>query len=550
MHNIGSSYNIHLEFHEEGHRLPPRMIPQRRNVSKIRATSPSNVSSAHRERGRPGPAQAPISFGFTRSSKPKLRPLGVPEPREEEKKEYLLGAEGKELLSVTPAPVSKPLVIPLIQKNRWSLQSKTKDQSENGGPQAAAAVVVEEEEDAVLTQAVQELIAESRKSEQNDSEAGQTISIPLLMQNRVPTGFEDGDKVNVDLRPESAEVADYETVPVEQYGMAMLRGMGWKEGEGIGKTFKQDIKPLEQKLRPKGLGLGADRSALHELEPKKPRKPLKPGDEAEEESKGLGTGSAVLIQNGTHKDLYGKVEGIDADNCRAMVKLAIGGKVVTVSQFAVKLVSSAEYTKYAKDLSRLSKVEKKKQQEEEREEREAKEKKHKDRSPDREKSRRDREETREESRNESSSSRDKRHQPRSPDRDKEKKRQKREEPSWLHRDLKVRLIDRHYKGGKYYNSKILVEDVLSPTTCVCRTEGGRILEDIRQDMLETVIPKEEGARVMVVLGEHRGQVGKILHRDRQKSRALVQLQGDHDGAVTLSYDVICHYTGDFEDYED
>ncbi|KAM5145378.1 G-patch domain and KOW motifs-containing protein [Mantella aurantiaca] len=481
----------------------------------------------------PGPAQAPISFGFSRSARPKLSGLVSQETRkEEEKKEYLVGAEGKELLSANPAPVSKPLVIPLIQKNRWTVQSKNKERSENGVPQA-------EEEDTVLSQAVQELIAESRKSEQNDSGVDQTLSIPLLMQNRVPTGFEDGDKVNVDLRPESAEAADYETVPVEQYGMAMLRGMGWKEGEGIGKTFKQDIKPLEQKLRPKGLGLGADRSALQDLEPQKPRRPLKPGEEAEEESKGLCNGRAVLIQSGIHKDLYGKVEGIDADNCRAMVKLAIGGKVVTVSQFALKLVSSVEYTKYAKDLSRLSKAERK--------EEEAKEEKHKDRSPDREKSRR--EESREESKKkESSGSRDKRHRQRSPDRDKERKKQKPEEPSWLHRDLKVRFIDKHYKGGKYYNSKMLVEDVLSPVMCVCRTDTGRIVDDIKQNMLETVIPKEEGDRVLVVLGKHRGQVGRILHRDRQKSRALVQLQGDHDDdAVTLGYDVICQYTGEHED---
>ncbi len=33
--------------------------------------------------------------------------------------------------------------------------------------------------------------------------------------------------------------ADYECVPVEAYGLAMLKGMGWKQGEGIGRTFKQ-----------------------------------------------------------------------------------------------------------------------------------------------------------------------------------------------------------------------------------------------------------------------------------------------------------------------
>lgn len=33
--------------------------------------------------------------------------------------------------------------------------------------------------------------------------------------------------------------ADYDQVPVEAYGLAMLRGMGWKKTEGIGRTFKE-----------------------------------------------------------------------------------------------------------------------------------------------------------------------------------------------------------------------------------------------------------------------------------------------------------------------
>lgn len=43
--------------------------------------------------------------------------------------------------------------------------------------------------------------------------------------------------LNIDLI-QSTE-ADYELVPVEAYGLAMLKGMGWKQGEGIGRTFKQ-----------------------------------------------------------------------------------------------------------------------------------------------------------------------------------------------------------------------------------------------------------------------------------------------------------------------
>ena len=41
----------------------------------------------------------------------------------------------------------------------------------------------------------------------------------------------------------------------------MLRGMGWKEQEGIGKT-KQKIEEIRPTVRPKGLGLGAIPAAM------------------------------------------------------------------------------------------------------------------------------------------------------------------------------------------------------------------------------------------------------------------------------------------------
>lgn len=46
-----------------------------------------------------------------------------------------------------------------------------------------------------------------------------------------------------------------------------------------------------------------------------------------------------------------QIEGVDPDNARVVVKLAIGGKTVTVSQYAIKLVGRKEYEKYSKDLS-------------------------------------------------------------------------------------------------------------------------------------------------------------------------------------------------------
>lgn len=74
-------------------------------------------------------------------------------------------------------------------------------------------------------------------------------------------------------------------------------------------SFHRDVKPIEHQLRPKGLGLGADRSAIKDLEPNKHQRPPKPGEErAKEEELVMGPGGCVLVESGAHKDLYGKVE--------------------------------------------------------------------------------------------------------------------------------------------------------------------------------------------------------------------------------------------------
>ncbi|NXL69153.1 GPKOW protein, partial [Chordeiles acutipennis] len=61
-------------------------------------------------------------------------------------------------------------------------------------------------------------------------------------------------------------------------------------------------------------------------------------------------------------------------------------------------------------------------------------------------------------------------------------------------------------------------------------------------------PRGEADRVMVVLGEHAGRVGRILEREPARNRALVQLEREEAGQVVLlDYDAICHYLGRHED---
>ncbi|KAK2082802.1 hypothetical protein P7K49_038038 [Saguinus oedipus] len=426
---------------------------------------------------------APISFGFTRTSaRKRLADLGDGEGPSPEEKDFLKSVEGRELQSVKPQEAPKELIIPLSQSGY-----RRQPPARSPGPSTDSEALV----DGVLSQAVKELIEESKKSleERENVHVDPTLAIPMIQKGCTPSGEGADSEPQAETVPEEA---NYAVVPVEAYGLAMLRGMGWKPGKGIGRTFNQVVKPCVNSLRPKGLGLGANLTEAQALTPTGPSRMPRPdeqGKDKEDQPQGLVPGGAVMVLSGPHRGLYGKVEGLDPDNVRAMVRLAVGSRMVTISEYCLRPVSQQEFDKNALDLSEqnglAAKIEKA--------------------------------------------------APRS--------------QHWLHRDLRVRFVDKMYKGGQYYNTKMIIEDVLSPDTCVCQTDEGRVLEGLREDMLETLVPKAEGDRVMVVLGPQAGRVGHLLSRDRARSRALVQLPRENQ-VVELHYDAVCQYTGPSDTDED
>jgi len=61
--------------------------------------------------------------------------------------------------------------------------------------------------------------------------------------------------------PEALDAEEYEATPVDEFAKALLRGMGWREGEGVGRN-KQSVEVKQIVPRPERLGLGADPAAL------------------------------------------------------------------------------------------------------------------------------------------------------------------------------------------------------------------------------------------------------------------------------------------------
>uniref|UniRef100_A0A023FKC7 G-patch domain-containing protein n=1 Tax=Amblyomma cajennense TaxID=34607 RepID=A0A023FKC7_AMBCJ len=461
--------------------------------------------------------KAGLSFKFTKKVENKVLNCDKSkiEGESREDKDYVVSVDDSGVKSSQPKAEKKELVIPLIKNNVWRIpkeqKSGTKENSEETDkPNKGDAELTLEQ------QAIKEILADAAGS--GDSKATtQDMSIPLLVQNKVPEGYETDEKVDVSLRAEEPTMDDYENVPIEEYGLAMLRGMGWNPGKPIGARCTQIAKPIEAVMRPKGLGLGAEG---------KMGKP--PPIVAKEEGElVLKTGAYVRIEQGPNKDLYGQVEGLDDDNGRVIVKLALGGKTVSVSELFIALVSKKDYQRDGKLLNKEKYDDYKRKHEPKEEE-----------VPDRKRDRDDKHSAHKKSRVEkeqdSSKSSSKRERSRSP---------KRKDEFWLRPQIRVRFIDRRYKNGRYYNTKMTVEDVTSRTTCMCNTEDGKILEDVKASMLETVIPRKPQAHVLVLLGSHCGQVGVLLKRDKERCRATVQMLYDK-AVLDFDYDSISEYTGD------
>ncbi|CDS13485.1 hypothetical protein LRAMOSA05661 [Lichtheimia ramosa] len=109
---------------------------------------------------------------------------------------------------------------------------------------------VEERVKTLDEQAAEALMKEAT---QDEDETGERIVIPAKDET-------EAFREDVKTRPDEATMEDYERVPVEQFGAALLRGLGWKEGEGIGRNRKNMPlpKPFEPaKQREALLGLGA-----------------------------------------------------------------------------------------------------------------------------------------------------------------------------------------------------------------------------------------------------------------------------------------------------
>ncbi|KDO27972.1 hypothetical protein SPRG_07249 [Saprolegnia parasitica CBS 223.65] len=156
------------------------------------------------------------------------------------------GTSGKALLK-DPVAAKAKLVIPLIEQT-WT---------EKGATEADSA-------------AAEALLADIRSSAMGESAEDSTMVIPvakkpavgddapILFRNKLPglenlTNENDKFKHDISMRPDDMDIHSdaYEAVPIEEFGAALLRGMGW--------SGKDRVQPTGSKvqMRHQRLGLGA-----------------------------------------------------------------------------------------------------------------------------------------------------------------------------------------------------------------------------------------------------------------------------------------------------
>ncbi|CAN1150279.1 Protein MOS2 [Linum perenne] len=326
------------------------------------------------------------------------------------------------------------------------------------------------------------------------------------------------DKLKFDLHrlPDDQGFKEFEDVPVEGFGAALLAGYGWKEGRGIGKNAKNDveIKQYHRRTGKEGLGFTDNDTGMVDVKDKQKKNGRDKEKRSDRDSNvdGFGVGVTVRLVSGS-RDVVGckgtVLERVSGDWLR--LKLAKTGKEIGVPVSDVAALGSVEEDKCLKKLKEL------------------------------------RIRSEERSNSAKSGKRNTEHRRGSDKRDVDRvKLDKERGTQWLMNNIRVRIISKDLKGGRLYLKKAEVVDVVGPYVCdVSMDESKELVQGVDQDLLETALPRSGGS-VLVLYGKHKGAYGKLVKRDLDKETGVVQDLDTHE-FLNVKLEQIAEYIGDPSD---
>lgn len=399
---------------------------------------------------------------------------------------------------------SKNLVIQPIQ-NQWRPEKRMKNlhlplQSDDGGNQELQFVLESTSSSAIDP-------AESSMAYGLNLRRGDNVDSDVATEpkGKVEDLLLHKLKEDLETLPEDNGFDGFDEVPVEGFGRALLAGYGWQEGRGIGRGWdkKQDVKVVEIQRRTAKEGLGFT-AELPKLAPKSNdgKKISNKDDNVEvrkQKNGGLDVGKVVRIIRGKNMGLKGRLVELKRDG---YVVLSI---LKSEDEVRVRVSDVADLGSVEEDicLKKLKELRAREAKEFSKRKKEAK----------------------------------------SSVEGVKGTRIKESKVLWLRSNIRVRIISKELKGGRFYLKKGEVLDVVGPTTCdISMDESRELIQGVDQDLLETAIPRR-GGNVIVLYGRHKGVYGSLVEKDTEKETGVVRDIDTHE-LINVRLEQIAEYVGD------
>lgn len=459
-------------------------------------------------------------------------------PKQQKHKNQSVGVPGfevekeKEAKNVSTAASQQSLVIPALE-NSWkgacgvntSSSGEKKLKITNESLSAANVSSNLKQEDLEAAEALQH---EALTSNEDTSSTVNKMVLPSTGNRLINSNIEDSDRVKFEndvSRLPAALALDsdvYKTVPIADFGAAMLRGMGWNDKSDNMKDTDDSTMP-----RPHRLGLGAT-PKLELPEKKRPisqdqfhkRQKLQQQQDSyiKQRQKQIAADRQRTLQNGSLVQLGSKR--------RARIVQLVG--VPGLNQVKVRVEGSSDDTVVPRreigDLLSRTELEGKPFME----------------AADEKPCKLDRH--REEGKGKKYEE----------DRKKKKKKDRKNNPkpskpsplfpprSWIIPSIRVRVISTKL-GKEFFKEKGVVVDV-TPAGATIQLNSGQLLDRVPEKYLETALPKVGGAVVVLngVSDEYHHAKGQLL--DRKDGQGVVQMYSDKC-AMRLALDDMAEWCG-------
>lgn len=112
---------------------------------------------------------------------------------------------------------------------------------------------------------------------------------------------------------------------------------------------------------------------------------------------------------------------------------------------------------------------------------------------------------------------------------------RREKFSWLRDGIRVKLISTKLGGDKYLKKGTVI-DTYGKGVASIRLDTGELVENVKEKFLETILP-QLGGKCLILIGEYAGQYATLLERKKGDSNVTVQIEDDKNIVVVDVDDV-------------